>query len=408
MKKKELIRKGLVVLISSAILMTGCASKENSTAPVTSQTENESAQTENNSQDIADKTPKDDSQKTDSESLKDDSQKTDSESSKDDTQETDAKKPENNSNTEDKEDSQESKSDVSDSSKIENEENEEAGGNKETEEENEEVTFTDINSGSIYETIQSIDPELQIQDANSGEYLAITMDKPDVDVDSKETIKRFFWDAVQFLKTEVFKDTYDSVQFIFLGKDSFEIFNMSKFESFDNFMTSYIGPLSKNDTNYFSAYYKTIFATRDTSGSTSKLEYELSKEYGIDYELPDSYQEAYLWIFANFNHDCGFSIKENTVTVEIPTENTVESGANIYPQIKSAIKALNEILVNRPEAFPYEKFSIKCIDSLTGTTLLTRIFEKSTNSWENTKNTGTGDFLTGYNSNFSSDSDTLK
>ena len=405
MKKKELIRKGLLVLISSAILMTGCASKENSTAPVTSQTENESTQTENNSQDIADKTTKDDSQKMDNESLKDDSQKMDIESPKDDSQKTDAEKPENNSNTEDKEDSQESKSDVSDSAKIENEENEEAGGNKETEEENEEVTFTDINSGPIYEAIQSIDPDLQVQDANSGEYLAITMDKSDDD--KKDIIHRFFWDTVQLLKTEIFKDTYDSIRFTLLSDDCFESFGVSKFENFDNFMTSYIGPLSQNEDvkKYFPLYYNTIFATKDTSLYTTNSMYDTSKKHETNYELPDNFQEGHLWFYSNFNYDCKMSIRhsDNAVTVTIPVEDTVESGTNIGEQVFSALETFYTLSYNKPVSFPYNSLKISCIDYSAKKTLWTYISDKSSGDWEVKKNEALGYFFIGLKGNNTSE-----
>ena len=72
----------------------------------------------------------------------------------------------------------------------------------------------------------------------------------------------------------------------------------------------------------------------------------------------------------------------------------------------AALEALNEILIDRPEVFPYEKLSITCIDQSTGSTLLTRTYEKSISSWKTTENTGVGDFAIGYNNSFSSNSDT--
>lgn len=390
MRRKELMKRGLAILIASTMVLSGCGSDNNS-SPASSTKDTNTEKTENVSDDLDNTTPENDNKASENDS------KT-SENNSDTTTDND-NSPEND--TED----QESKNDSSENDSPENDDDE--SDSSETENaENETADFTDINSGDIYETLQSIDPDLQVQDANSGEYLQITMDKPDVDVDSQETIHRFFWDAVQFLKTEIFKDTYDHISFTFLGKDSFESFSVSKFENFDNFMTSYIGPLSKNDTNYFSSYYKTVFATRDTSGATNKLMYELSKKNGTDYELPDSYQEAYLWILANFDYRCGFSIKEKTVTVTIPAEKTVESGANTGPVMVAALEALNEILIDRPEVFPYEKLSITCIDQSTGSTLLTRTYEKSISSWKTTENTGVGDFAIGYNNSFSSNSDT--
>ena len=405
MRRKELMKRGLAILIASTMVLSGCGSDNNS-SPASSTKDTNTEKTENVSDDLDNTTPENDNKasENDSKTSENDNEATENDNEateNDNTSENDSNTPINNGNssetdTEDQEsknDSPENDDDESDSSETENAENETAD-------------FTDINSGDIYETIQSIDPDLQVQDANSGEYLQITMDKPDVDVDSQETIHRFFWDAVQFLKTKIFKDTYDSVQFTFLGKDSFESFGMSKFENFDNFMTSYIGPLSKNDTNYFSSYYKTVFATRDTSASTSKSMYELSKEYGTDYELPDNYQEAYLWILANFDYRCGFSIKEKTVTVTIPAENTVESGANSATQINSALGVLYEILADRPESFPYEKLSIICVNKYTGSTLSTYSMEKNTSDWETTENTAVGDFLTGLNGDSSNSDNT--
>lgn len=372
MRKKELMKKGLTVLLSSAILISGCASKANSK---TSAPSKGNAITEN------DNTKQD----TDNTTLEND---TDTSTNNTKTSENDSKP----QKTEEK--SPKNESNASPSSNTEKTEDED-------------VIFTNISNGPIYDAIQSIDPDLQVQDANSGEYLAVTMDKPGDNIDTKATIYRFLWDAVQFLKTEVIKDTYTSVRFTFLGNDFLETFGVNNFKNFDDFMTSYIGPISKNEDvkTYFPVFYKSIFATKDTSVATEKTMYELSKKYGQDYELPDNYQEGYLWIAANFNYDCGFSIKENVVTVEIPAENTIESGTNTYTQIIAALEALNKILADRPELFPYEKLSIICIDKSTGSTLATRIIEKNTYNWETTTNTASGDFFKGLN-NASSSSDT--
>lgn len=240
---------------------------------------------------------------------------------------------------------------------------------------------------------------MQVQDANSGEYLAITMNKSDNDIDIEKVIQRFFWDAARFLKTESFKDTYNSLNFIFLCDDAFESFMVHKFNKFDDFITTYIGPVSKNEDvkSYFPLYYNTIFATRDTSASEKKLMYDLSKEYGYggDYKLPDNYEDGYLWFFSNFNNNYirDFSIEEKNIKISIFAENTIESGSNIGAQVSSALDEFYTLSYNNPEALPYNSLTILCIDSSTNATLWTYITDKSSGHWSSKKNTASGDFF---------------
>ncbi|MCI9645295.1 MAG: hypothetical protein HFH40_00520 [Lachnospiraceae bacterium] len=366
MKKQELMKKGLAFLISGTILMAGCASKA-SNPNLSQQAGNTDIETEGN---IPDNNEKSNGQGNNT-SNEDDSGFEDETRLQEDIP--------------DKKSSQENDDGISEAS--------EHGGSEDGS-----SALIDIESGDLYEAIQSIDPSLKLQDADSGKYLSVTMEKSDEDVDSKKTMQRFFWDAVQFLKTESFKGTYDSVHFTFLGKDSLESFNVGKFESFDNFTTTYIGPLSPIENNYFPAFYKLIFSTRDVSVAAEKSMYDLSKKYGTEgFELPDNYQEGYLWYFSNFDYGYGCSFDEKAITLTIPVLNTAKCGEETGAVVFSALEEFYTLSYGKPEAFPYDSLTILCVD-LANTIVWTFVTDKSTGDWDITKNTASGDFLTGLQS----------
>ena len=260
-------------------------------------------------------------------------------------------------------------------------------------EEAETENYTPVTSGDIWDIAQSLDSSLVLEESDT----SLMVTKEFFSEDTEKNIRIFFWDIVNFIKYPEVINTYDSVSFIYLHDGNLERVGITSLNSETDFSTSYIGPLSDDETikKRFPTYYYNIFGAHDITSSLDKTMYEHSKELGIDYELPENYQNGYLWIFSNFDTHCGFEINDSMIYVELPGFNTVESGISTWKIVSSALDSFDFIKNSDPISMPYSKISIVCTEVSTDTTLWELTLEKINGSWETTKNQAIGDFLLG-------------
>lgn len=250
-----------------------------------------------------------------------------------------------------------------------------------------------ITSGEIWDIAQSLDSSLSLEESSGT--LDVAMDVSNDNIE--KNIRRFFWDIVNLIKCPAVIDEYDDVSFTFLYNDNLEYVSVSSLNSETDFSTSYIGPLSANETikSRFPTYYYSVFGAHDIFYSSTKTMYEYSKKLGTDYELPETYRNGYLWIFSNFDTSCGFKIDDSKIYVEISGNNTIESGISTWEKVSAALDSFNTLSHDNPISMPYTEISIVCTELSTDTALWELTLEKINNSWETTKNQAVGDFLIG-------------
>lgn len=253
--------------------------------------------------------------------------------------------------------------------------------------------YAPVTSGDVLDIAHSLDSNLTLDE--SGKDLMVTKETSGSDIE--KNIRIFFWDIVNLIKSPTVIDAYDNISFYFFYNENMERVSVIDLNSDTDFTTTYVGPLSENETiqKRFPNYYYLIFGAHDVASSLDKTMYEYSKELGTDYELPETYQNGFLWIFSNFGTDCGFEISDSTIYVELPASNTVESGISTWEVVDTALDSFITIETENPISMPFYKINIVCTEISTNTTLWNLVLEKSNGTWETTQNEATGDFLLG-------------
>lgn len=260
-----------------------------------------------------------------------------------------------------------------------------------------EQNLVSISSGSVYDSVTSLDQDLTLQESDSCLYVTRDIASSESNAD----IRRFFWDLLHVVQISDIWDSYSSMSFTFMSGDNLANIGISGFSGLTSFNATHINVIQDQElSKLFEQFYTDILGARDLSIVQEKKLYEMAQEYGTPgYTLPTEYRAGYLWTIGCFPYGTGYTVNDSAISVQVPTQDTQKCGASAVQELNSALDVFNQLCNNDPLAMPYEKVSVQYLDSQSSTTLWDWCSEKSGTSWQTTKNScGSPSFYGGLKS----------
>lgn len=254
-----------------------------------------------------------------------------------------------------------------------------------------------ISSGTLYDSVISLDPDLLLQE--SGTCLYVTRDISSSN--TNDDIRRFFWDLLHVVQIYDVWDSYSNMSFTFMSGDNIANVGISGFSDLSSFNATHINVIQDQElSKLFEQFYADILGAHDLSIAQEKKLYEMAQEYGTPgYSLPTEYRAGYLWTISCFPYGTGYTVNDSSISVQVPTQDTKQCGSAAAKELYSAVDVFDLISNNDPLAMPYEKISIQYLDAQDSASLWDWCVEKKDGSWSSTKNSsGSPYFYSGIKS----------
>ncbi len=254
-----------------------------------------------------------------------------------------------------------------------------------------------ISSGTLYDSVIYLDPDLLLQESDTCLY--VTRDI--LSSNTNDDIRRFFWDLLHVVQISNIWDSYSNMSFTFMSGDNIANVGISRFSDLSSFNATHINVIQDQElSKLFEQFYADILGAHDLSIAQEKNLYEMAQEYGTPgYSLPTEYRAGYLWTISCFPYGTGYTVNDNSISVQVPTQDTKQCGSAAAQELYSAVDVFDLICNNDPLAMPYEKISIQYLDAQDSASLWDWCVEKKDGSWSSTKNSsGSPYFYSGIKS----------
>lgn len=239
--------------------------------------------------------------------------------------------------------------------------------------------LTDLTSGNLYQNVMQIDPDILLQE--SGASLHITRDVSSGE--AKGNIRRFFWDIVQISELSGVWDTYTNLSCTFIYGDDMANVGISDYNSILDFSTTHINIIQDKETAaLFDVFYNAVYGARDVSIVQEKQLYDLSLQTGTSgYSLPKDYRAGYLWVYSSFGNSCGYSVQDNSISVQVIADDSEAGGKEAAQELTAAVDLYNKFYNDDSLAMPYTKILIQYQTASGSAKLWDWCSEKTDGSW---------------------------
>lgn len=125
-----------------------------------------------------------------------------------------------------------------------------------------EQNLVSISSGSVYDSVTSLDQDLTLQESDSCLYVTRDIASSESNAD----IRRFFWDLLHVVQISDIWDSYSSMSFTFMSGDNLANIGISGFSGLTSFNATHINVIQDQElSKLFEQFYTDILGARDLS-----------------------------------------------------------------------------------------------------------------------------------------------